>query len=127
MLDITCSCRKTAPDEMHRAESAPSLQLLITKIDHVHILIKGLRFLQIFAADKNPHPINITVPEKICAYSNPPSFFWISCPAMGGPVRTAKETMVNTMPMRVPCMRKLGVREDRVAGKSDCMAAPTMP
>ena len=79
------------------------------------------------APTKHAHPAIRDPPAKICAYSYPPPFLWISCPAIGGPVNTAKLTIVNTMPIRVPIIFRSVVNELRVAGKSDWMAAPTMP
>ena len=46
---------------------------------------------------------------------------------MGFPVSTAKLTIVNTMPMRVPCLRRSVVRLLSPAGNRLCSAPATTP
>jgi hypothetical protein len=70
----------------------------------------------ILAAIKNPHPTSISAPAKICAYAYLPPSFWINCPAIGGPVKTAKLTMVKIIPILVPIILKFVVKLLKVAG-----------
>ena len=48
-------------------------------------------------------------------------------PAIGGPVSVAKLTIVKTMPIRVPDLRRSVVRLLRPAGKSDWIPPAAMP
>ena len=92
-----------------------------------YILKINFLLLQILAAIRKQLPTVRSNPANICAYWYSPCFAWISAPAIGGPVNTAKLTIVNIIPILVPIIRKSVVRLLRVAGKRLCIAAPTMP
>lgn len=98
-----------------------------SKITPSHNFALNVLFFAYLAAQSKLHPIIISTPAKTCAPTYRPPILWMSCPAIGGPVKTAKETSVKTMPIRVPAMRRSVVRLERVAGKRDWIAAPTMP
>ena len=51
----------------------------------------------------------------------------MSCPAMGGPVSTAKLTIVKIMPILVPAILKFVVKLLKAAGKRPWMPPPTKP
>jgi hypothetical protein len=51
----------------------------------------------------------------------------MSCPAMGGPVSTAKLTMVKIIPILVPLIFTFVVRLLRAAGKRLWIPPPTKP
>lgn len=85
-----------------------------------------LLILANFAAIKNPHPTAIELPANALAPVYPAGLA-IMAPAIGGPVSTAKLTIVKTMPIRTPSLRRSVVRKDRAAGKRLWMPAPTIP